>query len=142
MDQDHLLTFNSRGTILFVRIGQMLLPLWMVLLLIGDHSVLTWIITLGGLVLWEALMYSMVFATLNDSGLRYRRWGKWQQMRWSEMEYGGPGLIGFTRVKLRGRPLLTRYLLLRNPKQKDCEMHLSEINRFEAALQPPSGRTN
>ena len=79
----------------------MLLPLWMVLLLIGDHSVLTWIITLGGLVLWEALMYSMVFATLNDSGLRYRRWGKWQQMRWSEMEYGGPGLIGFTRVKLR-----------------------------------------
>jgi hypothetical protein len=114
----------------------------MVLLLIGEHSMLTWLVTLGGLALWEVFMFSMVLATLNQSGLCYRRWGKWRQVPWTEMEYGGTGVVGFTRVKLRNQSLLTRYLLLRNPRQTDCEMHLSEFNRFLAVMQPPSGRTN
>jgi hypothetical protein len=138
------ITFGSRPLILFIRIGQLLFPLFAFALMVGERSVLPWLIMLIALLLWEGFMFSMVFATLNQDGLPYQRWKLCQQVNWAEMTYGGSAPIGFVRIKLVRKPIWNRYLLLRNPvpQLEDQEYSLPGAVRFYEILQPPSGRTN
>jgi hypothetical protein len=137
-------TFGSRQTIFIVRVMQVLLPLFGFALMDGERNPLIWIGIIFAFTVWELFMFSMVFATLNEQGLAYLRWGKWKEATWAEISYGGPAMVGFIRIKLRGRSMLSRYLLLRNPTLPvdDGESFPSLAVRFREVLQPTSGRTN
>jgi len=97
-----------------------------------EHNPFVWIVVVSAFAVWESFMFSMVFASLNEHGLAYFRWGKWKEISWAEMGYGGAGPIGFISVKLRNRPIWCRYLLLRipNPPLDDRGSSLPGATRF------------
>ncbi len=130
--------------ILFVRTGQIVLGLCFIWFLYGEHNTLSWITVGIPLLVFEIFMLSVVFATLNEDGLAYQRWNAWKQVTWAEMSYGGVAPVGFIRVKLAGRSIWSRYLLLRapDPPLQDQEAVLPGALRFCEVMEPPSGRTN
>ena len=84
-------TFGSRQTIFIVRVMQVLLPLFGFALMDGERNPLIWIGIIFAFTVWELFMFSMVFATLNEQGLAYLRWGKWKEATWAEIRLRWPG---------------------------------------------------
>jgi hypothetical protein len=136
------ITLGSRPIVLATRIGQIVLPLFFVALSIGERNPLYWLSFVILVMVWEIFMSRMVFASVNEQGLVYLRWKKWKQVDWAEMEYGGLAPIGFIQIKLIGRPMWRRFLLVRNLSNEDGGKSPVAVNLFTKVLQPPSGRTN
>jgi hypothetical protein len=137
-------TFGSRRLITFIRVSQILsIAFFLWFPSVGEP----WAAKLFGLCIVAGVEYSLstiVYGTLTDDGLTYQWWLKPRHVAWAEIAYGGVAPTGFIRVRLRGRPIWSRYLLLRAPEPplKDSEANLPGAIRFCDLMEPPSGRTN
>jgi hypothetical protein len=107
---------GSRGMIVYLRIVQALL-LVAVLLLRPQASEppASWFVVIP-FVLAEIVLYRVVYARLTAEGIEYRRLGKWKFIGWPEVETATMRpFTGSISLKIAGRPLWSRYLLLGRP---------------------------
>jgi hypothetical protein len=129
----------------FIRVGQIifLIPFVSVGRMAGE-PLLHYLSALCVLVIVEVGFSPIVFATLSEDGLQYQRWTKMTRVTWSEIKYGGVAPVGFLLVRLIGKPIWSRYLLLKapDPPLRDDQANLPGATRFCEVMEPPSGRTN
>jgi len=110
------IVFGSRARIVWLRIVQVLLLVAIVLSRPQASEPLgAWLVVVP-LALSEIVLYRVVFARITADGVEYQRWGKWKLVGWTEVEKATQRpYTGSVSIKIAGRPLWSRYLLLGRP---------------------------
>lgn len=111
--------FGSRWSVVYVRVVQIVLFL-IALLFLPQRSegMVAWLPLLM-LALVKILLLGFVQAMVTDDGLTFRRWKSWKLVRWSEMEkITQHPLTRQVVVRIAGRQMWSRYLLLSRPKPR------------------------
>jgi hypothetical protein len=136
--------FGSRTATHLVRVFQVLFVPFAFGFFGNPRSISFWTFV-AFLIGFEIYLSCIVFATLNENGLVYRRWNKPIQVDWESFQTPKQRWAFYILIKLNNKPFWSRYLLLPiwSPSLHEIALSSNAAKRLEdLILTNESGRTN